>query len=224
MVKKFKRQRAIEILAEERKGDELLVLNVGATTRMIVALDHKETNLYHVAVGYVSAVALGIALALPRVKVIAIEGDGSMIMGLEKLCTIANQNPENLGVIIFDNGIWESGAPFYTATAGKADLEAIAKGAGITNCLTVGSEDEFRNAVRKGLGGNELFCIVAKIEGKGPEESFLAGSQSADLKEELFAPSPFNQTENSYRFTRALVDRGLIPTWHEIGWGSAIDF
>lgn len=222
-MEKFKRQRAIEILAEERKGDELLILNVGGTSRMICALDHKETNLYQVAVGYVSAVALGVALALPSEKVIAIEGDGSLIMGLEKLCTIANQNPKNLGLIIFDNETWEAGGSFYTATAGKANLEAIAKGAGIDNCLTVKSENEFRNALQRGLSRNELFCIMVEIQGKSPEEALLAESQPSSLGEEPFPPTPFTNTENAYRFTRALVDRGLIPTWHEVCFGSVIN-
>lgn len=222
-MEKLTRRRAIEIFIEERKGDELLILNVGATSRMICALDHKETNLYQVAVGYVSPVALGVALALPSEKVISIEGDGSVTMGLEKLLTIANQSPKNLGVIIFANGTWEAGGSFYTANHGKANLETIAKGAGIENCVTVRTDDEFRRAFRSGLRGNELFCIVAEIPGKSPEEFLLAETQASSSGEEAFPPTPFTITENSYRFTRALVDRGLIPTWHEVCFGSAIN-
>lgn len=215
-MKRLKCRKAIEILTQERKGDELLILNVGAISKEVVALDHRETNLYTVAVGYVSAVALGVALALPSVKVISIEGDGSLIMGLEKLCTIANQNPRNLGLLIFDNGTYGSAGQFYTATAGKCDLEAVAKGAGIDNCITARSEDEFRTALRKGLDRNELFAIVAKIEGKGPDEPSLSEGQPPGWEEEMLPPMPFTQTENTYRFIRALVDRGLIYTWYEV--------
>lgn len=210
---RLKRQRTIEILSEERKGDELLLLNVGPTTGQVVALDHRETNLYQVTMGYVSAVALGLALSLPSVKVISIEGDGSLLMGLEKLCTIGNKNPKNLGLIIMDNETYGTAGQFYSATHGKTDLETIAKGAGIDNCLTVRSEDAYRNAVRNGLSGNELFAIIAKIEGKGPDEPLFMEDPEM---QEGFPPLPFTQTENTYRFIRALVDRGLIPSWYEV--------
>jgi thiamine pyrophosphate-dependent acetolactate synthase large subunit-like protein len=204
---------AIEILARERQGDELLILNVGSISKEVVTIDHKETNLYTVAVGYVSAVALGVALALPHVKVICVEGDGSLTMGLEKLCTIANQAPSNLGLLIFDNGTYASAGGFHTATAGKCDLEMVAKGAGIENSVTARTADEFRTALREGLDGKKLFTIVAKIQGKGAEQPSLAPASGED---QLLPPMPFTQTENTYRFIRALVDRGLVQTWHEV--------
>jgi sulfopyruvate decarboxylase subunit beta len=206
---------AIEILARERKGDELLILNVGSISKEVVTIDHKETNLYTVAVGYVSAVALGVALALPHVKVICVEGDGSLTMGLEKLCTIANQAPPNLGLLIFDNGTYASAGGFRTATAGKCNLEMVARGAGIENSVTARTADEFRTALRKGLDENRLFAIVAKIQAKGADQLSLA-ERSAVTEDQLLPPMPFTQTENTYRFIRALVDRGLVRSWYEV--------
>jgi hypothetical protein len=136
-------------------------------------------------------------------------------MGLEKLCTIANQAPSNLGLLIFDNGTYASGGGFHTATAGKCNLEMVAKGAGIENSITARTADEFRAALRKGLDGNRLFAIVAKIQGKGAEQSSSV-ERTTVAEDQLLPPMPFTQTENTYRFIRALVDRGLVQTWHEV--------
>jgi hypothetical protein len=135
-------------------------------------------------------------------------------MGLEKLLTIANQAPSNLGLLIFDNGTYASGGGFHTATAGKCDLEMVAKGAGIDNSVTARTPDEFRTALRSGLDGNKLFAIVAKIQGKAIEQG--ASAERPVGADQMLPPMPFTQTENTYRFIRALVDRGLVQTWHEV--------
>ena len=74
--------------------------------------------------------ALGLALALPHRKVVAFDGDGSLLLNLGSLATMANQHPRNLIHIVFDNECYESSRGAPTATAGQADLAAIARGCG----------------------------------------------------------------------------------------------
>ncbi len=88
--------------------------------------------------GNALAVGLGLALALPNRKVIVLESDGSLLLSLFNLPTVAKMNPANLAVFVFDNQAY-SGTKISepTATAGKTDLAGMARSAGIENAITV---------------------------------------------------------------------------------------
>src|SRR5574341_978282 len=102
----MKRIDALRVFASERK-EELVITGVGAVGRELYKVGHKETNLYKVQMGFVSPMGLGLALSLQQRKVVVLEGDGSALMGLGALATIANEAPENLVLIVFDNGAYE---------------------------------------------------------------------------------------------------------------------
>ena len=108
--------------------------------------------------------ALGLALALPHRKVVAFDGDGSLLLNLGSLATIANQHPKNLIHVVFDNECYESSRGAPTATAGQADLAAIARGAGFANVTTVKSVAEFERQFLRALTTNDLCFILAKVE------------------------------------------------------------
>jgi thiamine pyrophosphate-dependent acetolactate synthase large subunit-like protein len=108
--------------------------------------------------------ALGLALALPHRKVVAFDGDGSLLLNLGSLATIANQHPRNLIHIVFDNECYESSRGAPTATAGQADLAAIARGAGIANAITVKTLGEFEEGFLRALKSNDLYFILVKVE------------------------------------------------------------
>ena len=108
--------------------------------------------------------ALGLALALPHRKVVAFDGDGSLLLNLGSLATIANQHPKNLIHIVFDNECYESSRGAPTATAGQADLAAIARGAGFANVTTANSVAEFEQGFLRALKTNDLSFVLAKVE------------------------------------------------------------
>jgi sulfopyruvate decarboxylase subunit beta len=108
--------------------------------------------------------ALGLALALPHRKVVAFDGDGSLLLNLGSLATIANQHPKNLVHVVFDNECYESSRGAPTATAGQADLAAIARGCGIANVLTAQTLDEFENGFMRAFRANDLCFIHTKVE------------------------------------------------------------
>jgi thiamine pyrophosphate-dependent acetolactate synthase large subunit-like protein len=114
----------------------------------------------------VSATALGLAVALPHRRVVALETDGSMLMSASTLCTLGNELPPNLTVIVFDNGSYESIGGLPTHTRGRTDLAKMAEGAGCLNCFTAGEVGAFTRAVGKTLTDNEFGFIVAKTERK----------------------------------------------------------
>lgn len=187
----------LKVFARLRK-EELAICGVGYGGRELYLVGHRELNLYNIEMPYPAALGLGLALALPEQKIVVFEGDGSLLAGLGVLATIANRDPPNLIILVWDNESYLSTGGLPTATAGKTNLEAVARGAGFKNCATAFTVEEWEEFLKKGLNGGELFFLVAKVEKEIP----------ADL------PSfPFNLTENAIMFRRALIDRGLVsPT------------
>ncbi len=110
----------------------------------------------------VSATALGLAVALPHRRVVALETDGSMLMSASTLCTLGNELPENLSIVVFDNGSYESIGGLPTHTRGRTDLAKMAEGAGCLNCFTVTDVEAFGRAAEKVLADDEFGFIVAK--------------------------------------------------------------
>ena len=128
-------------------GDELVVTNLGAVRHEWQALRPHHGNYHLQNLGLTSSMALGLALALPHRKVVAFDGDGSLLLNLGSLATIANQHPKNLVHVVFDNECYESSRGAPTATAGQADLAAIARGCGIANVTTAQTLDEFETVL-----------------------------------------------------------------------------
>jgi sulfopyruvate decarboxylase subunit beta len=165
---------------------ELVVTNIGAVRHEWQALRPHPGNFHLQNLGLTSSMALGLALALPHRTVVAFDGDGSLLLNLGSLATIANQHPRNLIHIVFDNECYESSRGAPTATAGKADLAAIARGAGIANAVVVKSLAEFEEVFTRALKSRDLCFILAKVEaGAGDVPAAALDSQ-----------------ENKYRFVR----------------------
>jgi len=145
-------------------GEELVVTNIGAVRHEWQALRPHPANYHLQNLGLTSSMALGLALALPHRKVVAFDGDGSLLLNLGSLATIANQHPRNFIHIVFDNECYESSRGAPTATAGQADLAAIARGAGFANVMTVKTLAEFEEEFLRALKSNDLYFILAKVE------------------------------------------------------------
>jgi sulfopyruvate decarboxylase subunit beta len=116
-----------------------------------------------------SSTALGLAIALPHRRIVALDTDGSILMNTGIMCTIGNERPENLTVIIFDNEIYESIGSPPTHTSKNTDLAKMAEGAGCLNCVTVDDVDGFSKEADRLLNDNEMGFMVAKI-GAGVHE------------------------------------------------------
>ena len=109
-----------------------MVAGIGNTNWDLFGAGHRPQNFYMLgSMGLACPIALGVALAQPERGVIALEGDGSILMSLGCLATIGKVAPRNLTIIIWDNGIYQITGKQPTATAGSTDIVAVAKGAGI---------------------------------------------------------------------------------------------
>ncbi len=116
-------------------GDALVVSSAGAVTLEWNALRPGDGNLRVRTLGLCSSIALGMALGLPERKIIALDGDGSLLMNLSTLPTMARMKPRNLIHVVFDNEVYEASGSKKTATGTGADLVGLARAAGIENAL-----------------------------------------------------------------------------------------
>jgi sulfopyruvate decarboxylase subunit beta len=150
--------------------ENCLVLTImGAVAAELHSLGHRPNFFYlQHAMGLASSTGLGLALCLPEQKVIVFDGDGSLLMNLGGLSTMARHRPNNLLHIVFDNESLLSVGGFPTATSTGTDLEGIARAAGIPRVTTVRSVDNFRTAVTEAMHSSELTTIIAKVEAVGP--------------------------------------------------------
>jgi len=168
-------------------GDALAVCT-GWGAREWWAVRPSDGNLKTRTLGLVSSIAAGLAVALPRRKVIAIDGDGAFLMNLCGLPTIALQNPGNLIHLLFDNEVYEASGGTATATR-MADAVALARGAGYKHALWVKTPAEFGAAFVQAWQQNELTLIAVKVEPRQPKD---------------LPPLKLDEIENKYRFMRYL--------------------
>lgn len=188
----MQRTQCIEALYPELH-DKLVVTIMGACAQELYDLGHRENFFYlEHAMGLASSIGLGLALTLPQEKVVVLDGDGSVLMNLGALATLARYRPANLVHIIFDNGSLLSTGGFAShTTEGITDLAAIARGAGIQQVTAVSTFYDFIEAAADAFERNDLSVIVAKVEAIGPDHYGM------DLK----------LPENAFRFERYIRER-----------------
>ena len=149
--------------------DRIVVTIMGAVAAELQSIGHRPNFFYlQHAMGLASSMGLGIALAKPDRQVVVLDGDGSVLMNLGGLTTLARYRPRNLVHVVFDNESLLSVGGFPTATATGSDLAGIAAAAGVPRTATVGTVDAFRSAFDEALGAGDLTTLVAKVEAVGP--------------------------------------------------------
>lgn len=147
----------------------VVVTIMGAVSAELQSLGHRPTFFYlQHAMGLASSMGLGIALARPELRVVVLDGDGSLLMNLGALTTMARYRPDNLVHIVFDNESLLSVGGFPTATATGSDLAGLADAAGIPHTATARTVEEFVRAFHQALEAREMATIVAKVEAAGP--------------------------------------------------------
>jgi sulfopyruvate decarboxylase subunit beta len=147
----------------------VVVTIMGAVAAELQALGHRSNFFYlQHAMGLASSMGLGIALARPETQVVVFDGDGSILMNLGGLTTLARYRPRNLLHIVFDNESLLSVGGFPTATSTGSDIAAVAAASGVPRTATVRTLDEFRKAFADALAAKDLSTIVAKVEAVGP--------------------------------------------------------
>src|SRR5579884_980262 len=147
----------------------IVVTIMGAVAAELYILGHRHNFFYlEHAMGLASSMGLGIALAMPEHQVIVLDGDGSLLMNLGTLSTMARYKPGNLLHIVFDNESLLSVGGFPTATATGTDLAGVARSCGVPRVATADTLDDFTREVREALESHTLTTLVAKVAARGP--------------------------------------------------------
>jgi sulfopyruvate decarboxylase subunit beta len=154
----------------DRLTDCLVVTIMGAVAAELQSLGHRPNFFYlQHAMGLASSTGLGLAVCLPKRRIVVFDGDGSVLMNLGGLTTLARYRPKNLVHVVFDNESLLSVGGFPTATGAGSDIAKIAAASGIPRTQTVHTCEDFVTAFAEATRSNHLSCIVAKVEASGPK-------------------------------------------------------
>ena len=151
-------------VAVELSGNSPIIGGIGNSTFDLVAFDRPQNFYMWNSMGMASSIALGLALARPDLRVVVLDGDGSILMNLGSLATERMSDARNLVHVIWDNGGWEitggqpAGSPF------GVDLEAVARGCGFRKTATVDNLEDFRRVFAEAMADTEAWTIVGKIQ------------------------------------------------------------
>nr|ALS91816.1 sulfopy_beta: sulfopyruvate decarboxylase, beta [uncultured bacterium] len=163
------------------KHDEAVIGGIGNANFDLYGAGKRPQNFYMLgSMGLACPIALGVALAQPKRRVLALEGDGSLLMQMGSLATIAMLAPRNLTLIVWDNGVYQITGGQRTATAAGADVVEMARGAGLKQSAWASDEDDFERLAERALSGDGPWFIGARIDMKAapqqtPRTSIPAG-------------------------------------------------
>jgi sulfopyruvate decarboxylase subunit beta len=153
----------------DRLADRVVITIMGAVAAELQAIGHRPNFFYlQHAMGLASSMGLGVALTRPELSVVVFDGDGSILMNLGGLTTLARYRPKNLVHVVFDNESLLSVGGFPTATSTGSDIAGMAAAAGVPRTATVRTIDDFVAAFDDALASQQLTTIVAKVDAKGP--------------------------------------------------------
>ena len=181
------------LISDTHKIQQQCSKQASNAVRELYNCGHRENFFYlQHATGLASSIGLGLAMNLPDEKVVVLDGDGSVLMNLGTLATLARYRPKNLVHIIFDNGSLLSTGGFPTHTAeGPTDLAAIARGAGVPHVSQAATPFQFMEAVGDAFDRDDLSVIVAKVDAVGPDHFGM----------------DFKLPENAIRFEKFIRDK-----------------
>ncbi|MGH6680976.1 MAG: thiamine pyrophosphate-dependent enzyme [Bradyrhizobium sp.] len=154
-------------LVAQLKRDEAVIGGIGNANFDLWASGQRPQNFYMLgSMGLAFPIALGVALAQPNRRVFALEGDGSLLMQLGSLSTIAAMKPKNLTLIVMDNGIYQITGSQPTPAAATTDLIAVAIACGLTNSGWAADEEDFERLIERSLTASEPTLIGVRIDDK----------------------------------------------------------
>jgi sulfopyruvate decarboxylase subunit beta len=157
----------IEVMKVVGAREGLIVCNLGFPSRELFSLSDKPSHFYMLgSMGMASSIGLGLALAQKK-RVYVIDGDGSLLMNMGSLATIAHHAPHNYCLIVIDNRCYSSTGNQPTSTSGKTDLAGIARAAGISPVKVLDNLKDLEDCLD--LHHNTSLMVVVKTDSSNPE-------------------------------------------------------
>jgi sulfopyruvate decarboxylase subunit beta len=173
------------------RGPNDIVVTTMTTARDWMTMSPNPLDIVFVpsAMSHATSLALGLALAQPQRRVIVCNGDGSMLMNLGSLVSIAGAGASNLVVVLFDNGVYEVTGSQPTPASHRVDFAAIARGAGFEAVHEFANLESWRDSAGRVLmepGPVFVWLRVADTPGMaGPRSPGPAGARAAAFRTAL---------------------------------------
>lgn len=162
-----------EVLVERLSPEVGVVSGIGNSSFDLHAAGHRPLNFYmQGSMGQAVPIALGLALAQPDRRIVALEGDGSLLMNLSGLATVGLVAPPNLTIVVWNNGAWQITGRQRVSSDSTCDLAAVAAGCGIAKTERVSDVESFRQAISSALDEPGPQLIAAEIDLTPPLESY----------------------------------------------------
>jgi sulfopyruvate decarboxylase subunit beta len=172
-----------------RRRKEIVVTNMSVSDPWARLSDGPlDFALVESTMGQGPAFALGLALAQPRRRVILLNGDGSTLMCLGALITIAQNPPDNLTIVITENGTYEVVGNYPIPGAGRVNFETIARGAGFAHVHTIDNDDDFDALLPlhfEGKGAQIFIWKIFRAEEPVPRPLLYIRERAARLRRAL---------------------------------------
>ena len=159
-------------LVAHLKHEEAVIGGIGYTNFDLWASGQRPQNFYMLgSMGLAVPIGLGVALAQPRRKVFALEGDGSILMQLGSLATVAARAPKNFAIVIMDNGAYQITGGQTALSDEGADIVAIAKACGLTQSVWAADESAFEELIALSLKEDGPWLIGCRIDAGKPADT-----------------------------------------------------
>jgi thiamine pyrophosphate-dependent acetolactate synthase large subunit-like protein len=185
------------VLAKTLPNHALVVTALGNASYLWAAINHRPENFYvEDAMGLTLPLALGLAIAQPERRVVAVEGDGAILMHMGTLVTLGTVAPRNLTVLLVQNGVHAAsgGQPL---TNPDLDFSQLARSAGIGRAKNVTSGEEFASALRSVFSETGLDVLV------------LSTAPDPDV---IRPPIAFDPVMTKHRFMTAIAAPRYVAT------------
>ncbi|MHA1108492.1 MAG: thiamine pyrophosphate-dependent enzyme [Alphaproteobacteria bacterium] len=162
----LERRTVVKRILKDR-GETLVVTGIGNAAQDTAAAGDHENNFYLFGImGGAAMVALGLALAQPKRRVLVITGDGEMLAGIGSLATIGVQKPANLSIVVIDNQAYAATGGQDTHTSAGVDIAGIAMASGFAGARTVYDKTELEAAMSDIRDGTGPYLTVVKVHAK----------------------------------------------------------
>jgi thiamine pyrophosphate-dependent acetolactate synthase large subunit-like protein len=172
---------ALEVLAGTR-GQHVVVTTHGSIDLWVSFSDTSlDFSYVPTSMGQGPALGLGLALAQSRHGVVVVTGDGSVLMNLGSLVTLAS-NPANLFLILIDNGVYEVTGGQSVVGAGRTDFTGLARAAGIARVYSFETAEKWRENAAEALSGPGPAFIWLKVEARSGQR---APTQARPMDEQI---------------------------------------
>jgi sulfopyruvate decarboxylase subunit beta len=169
----IRRDLAFRILARHVRGEIIVPVYQAAQEWRAVNPDYALTYYSIGAMGQASSAALGLALGRPDKRVIVLDGDGSLLMNLGTLVTIANEAPKNLVHFVCENGMYEANGGHPIPGKSRLSFAGLARAAGYAKTFEFAELAAFEAGIAQVLAAEgPVFATLKLVPGEPPPQDY----------------------------------------------------